>query len=86
MIILISTGATLGIILGCFALIALLVLLARKLLHLSKKEKPDEKKVAEENLNRYLEDVDDKETQKQFDEFEKKKEEEENTKNNEKKD
>ena len=38
-----------------------------------KEEKPDEKTLADENLNRYLEDIDDPETQKQFDEYEKNK-------------
>ena len=35
-------------------------------------EKPDEKTIASENLDRYLEDVDNPETQKQFDEYDKK--------------
>ena len=36
-----------------------------------KEEKPDEKTLANENLSRFLEDVEDPETQKQFDEYEK---------------
>ncbi len=34
-----------------------------------KEEKPDENTIANENLNRYLEEVDNPETQKQFDEY-----------------
>lgn len=55
-----------------FGIIALVVFLLRKFLKISKTDKPkDETKVADENLNHYLEDVDDPEAQKQFDEFEK---------------
>lgn len=55
-----------------FGIIALVVFLLRKKLKISKTEKPkDEHKVAEENLSHYLQDVDDPETQKQFEEYEK---------------
>ncbi len=58
---------------GFFGLIALVVFFLRKYLKISNKnEKPtDETKIADENLSRYLQDVDDDETQKQFDDYSK---------------
>lgn len=57
-----------------FAVIAVGVFLFSKfVLHKKDKEdeKPDEKTLADETLNRYLEDVEDPEAQKQFDEYDK---------------
>jgi len=54
-----------------FGVIVLLVLFLRRKLNLVNTNKPtDEKQIAEENLARVLEDVDE-ETQKQFDAYEK---------------
>ncbi len=54
-----------------FAIVALVVFFLRKYLKISNKnEKPtDEVKIADENLSRYLQDVDDDETKKQFDNY-----------------
>jgi len=55
-----------------FGIIALVVLILRNRLKMNKNDKPkDEKKIAEENLSHYLQDVDDPEAQKQFEEYEK---------------
>lgn len=55
-----------------FGIIALIVFLLRKKLNFTKTEKPkDEHKIAEENLKTFLEDVEDPEMQKQFEEYEK---------------
>lgn len=57
-------------ILVFFGLICLGVLFARKKLHLSdKKNTSDEHQIAEENVSRYLEDVTDPETQKEFEKY-----------------
>ena len=71
-----SNLSVLWILLGLvafFGIIALIVFLLRKYLKISNKnEKPtDEAKIADENLSRYLQDVDDDETQKQFDDYSK---------------
>ena len=64
-----SSNGVAWILLGLvcfFGIIALVVFLLRKFLKISKTDKPkDETKVADENLNHYLEDVDDPEAQKQ---------------------
>ena len=54
-----------------FGIIALLIFLMRKFVikKNAKDEKPSDEVIAEENLSRFLEDVDDPETLKQFDEF-----------------
>lgn len=54
-----------------FGIIAIVVLIVRKSLKLNVGEKPSEEKIAEENLDRILEDVKDPETQKQFEEYSK---------------
>lgn len=54
-----------------FGLIALLVFFIRKLMFKNKKDdKPDDETIVKENLDRYLEDVEDEATQKEFDKFE----------------
>ena len=56
----------------CFAVIALVVFLIRYFLNKNnKEEKPTETQIVEEDLDRYLQPVDDEETKKAFDEYEK---------------
>ena len=75
LIVLASSGLSVFWILICliafFAIVALIVFFLRKYLKISNKnEKPnDEVKIADENLSRYLQDVDDDETKKQFDNY-----------------
>lgn len=67
-----STVVILVLLIAFFGGIVLLVLFLRKKLNLVNKDKPtDEKQIADENLSRILEDVDDEDTKKQFEEFEK---------------
>jgi cytoskeletal protein RodZ len=64
-----------------FGVIALLVFILRSKFKISKTEKPkDDKQVAKENLSHYLQDVDDPETQKEFEEYEKKEQDDQNEK------
>lgn len=64
-------------LLAFFGIICVVVLILRKQFKIGKNDKkPDDKKIAEENLNRLLEDVNDEETKKQFEEFEKNKKDE----------
>lgn len=66
--------AILIFIIAIFGVLALGVFLLSKFV-INKKEKddkPTEEELAKENLNRYLEEVDNPETQKQFDEFDNK--------------
>ena len=54
-----------------FGVIALIVFIIRKFLNKNKvDEKPTESEVVKEDLDRYLETVDDEQTQKAFDEYE----------------
>jgi ACR3 family arsenite efflux pump ArsB len=73
LIVLANGGSVALILLGLvifFAVIALIVFLLRKHLKIGKTEKPtDDKKIADENLSHYLQDVDDEEAQKQFDQY-----------------
>lgn len=70
-----NPGIILILIIVVFALIALIVFFIRKLLFKNKKEeKPDEETIVKEDLNRYLVDVDDEQTKKEFEQFEKDKE------------
>lgn len=73
LIVLANGGSVALILLGLvifFAVIALIVFLLRKHLKIGKNEKPiDDKKIADENLSHYLQDVDDEEAQKQFDQY-----------------
>jgi|GEM_PF-1308727 hypothetical protein len=79
------TWLILVLLIAFFGVIALVVFLLRKRFKLNKTEKPkDEKEVAKENLSHFLEDVDDPETQKQFDEYSEKQE--DRKENEEKKD
>jgi ACR3 family arsenite efflux pump ArsB len=76
LIILANNLSVLWVLIGLvafFGLIALVVFFLRKYLKISNKnDKPtDETKIADENLSRYLQDVDDDATQKQFDEYSK---------------
>ena len=66
--------AILLLLICIFGLIALGVFLLRKFVinKNQKREEIDEEKVADENLSRFLEDVEDPEAQKQFEEFSKK--------------
>lgn len=67
-----NPGIILILIIAVFAIIALLVFFIRKLIFKNKKEdKPDEDTIVKEDLNRYLVDVDDEETKKEFEKFEK---------------
>ena len=67
-----NPGIILVLIIVVFAIIALLVFFIRKLIFKNKKEdKPDEDTIVKEDLNRYLVDVDDEETKKEFEKFEK---------------
>lgn len=60
-----------------FGVIALLVFILRAKFKINKIEKPkDDKQVAKENLSHYLQDIDDPETQKEFDDYTKKEQEE----------
>ncbi len=65
--------AILILIVLIFGVLALGVFLLSKFVinKKDKDEKPDEKTIADENLSRYLEEVDNPETQKQFDEYDK---------------
>ncbi len=76
LIVLANSLSVLWILIGLiafFGIIALIVFFLRKYLKISNKnEKPkDEAKIADENLSRYLQDVEDDETKKQFDEYSK---------------
>jgi|SRR5574344_1251838 cytoskeletal protein RodZ len=65
------------LLIAFFGIIALLVFILRAKFKINKVEKPkDDKQVAKENLSHYLQDVDDPETQKEFDEYAKKEQEE----------
>ena len=65
-----ESWAILLLILGIFGLIALGVFLLRKfILNKNNSEEIDLEKAADENLNRILEEVEDAETKKQFEEF-----------------
>ena len=65
-----ESWAILLLILGIFGLIALGVFLLRKfILNKNSSEEVDLEKAADENLSRILEDVEDPETKKQFEEF-----------------
>lgn len=67
-----NPGIILILIIVVFAIIALLVFFIRKLIFKNTKEdKPDEDTIVKEDLNRYLVDVDDEETKKEFEKFEK---------------
>ncbi|HKL72704.1 MAG TPA: hypothetical protein VJY64_00765 [Candidatus Onthovivens sp.] len=60
------------IIIVFFAVIGLTAWLLHKVIHKNQKEeKPNEEKLVDENLNKFLEDVEDPETQKQIEEYEK---------------
>ncbi len=63
--------AILIFIIVIFGVLALGVFLLSKFVinKKDKEEKPDENTIAKENLSRYLEEVDNPETQKQFDEY-----------------
>lgn len=68
-----NSGSTLPIIIlaivvGAFALIALIAFIIHKILHpkFKDEDKIDEKEAVKENLDRILEDVDDEETAKQI--------------------
>ena len=65
-----ESWAILLLILGIFGLIALGVFLLRKfILNKNSSEEVDLEKAADENLSRILEEVEDTETKKQFEEF-----------------
>ena len=65
-----ESWAILLLILGIFGLIALGVFLLRKfILNKNSSEEVDLEKAADENLNRIVEEVEDPETKKQFEEF-----------------
>ena len=65
-----ESWAILLLILGIFGLIALGVFLLRKfILNKNNSEEIDLEKAADENLSRILEEVEDPETKKQFEEF-----------------
>ena len=65
-----ESWAILLLILGIFGLIALGVFLLRKfILNKNSSEEVDLEKAADENLSRILEEVEDPETKKQFEEF-----------------
>ena len=69
-----ESWAILLLILGIFGLIALGVFLLRKfILNKNSSEEVDLEKAADENLSRILEEVEDPETKKQFEEFKNKK-------------
>lgn len=60
------------IIVIMFAVIGIGVFFISRFINRKKKEeKPSDDRIAEENLKNYLEDVDDPETKKQFEEYEK---------------
>lgn len=62
------------LLIAFFGIIALLVFLLRSKFKINKVEKPkDDKQIAKENLSHYLQDVDDPETQKEFEEYAKSK-------------
>lgn len=69
-----STGMYLLYIVLAFGFVILVIILVKKFIinKGKKKEDFDEAKMADENLSRYLEDVTDPETQKQFDEYKEK--------------
>lgn len=72
-----STGMYFLYIVLVFGAICLLVFLIRKFVinkNKSDKNEIDEKQAANETLSRYLEEVDDPEAQKQFDDYEKQQE------------
>lgn len=69
-----ESWAILLLIIGIFGLIALGVFLLRKfILNKNSSEEVDLEKAADENLSRILEEVEDPETKKQFEEFKKQK-------------
>lgn len=74
-----STGQTfliLGIIVGITALIALVAFLIHRFTHPRlKDDKPDEKQIVEEELNRLLKPIDDQDVAKEVNEYEDKKDE-----------
>jgi len=53
-----------------FGIIVLAILLVKKFLFKEEKPEMDEKQIAKENVERYLEDVEDEETKKQFEQYE----------------
>ncbi len=72
-----STGMYFLYIVLVFGAVCLLVFLIRKFVinkNKSDKNEIDEKQAANETLSRYLEEVDDPEAQKQFDDYEKQQE------------
>ena len=71
-----QTFLILGIIVGVVLVIALIAFLIHRFAHLSlKEEKPDEKVVVEEELNRLLKPIDDKEVAQEVEEYKDKKDE-----------
>lgn len=67
-----NPGIILLLLIVCFALVALLVFLLRKLINRKdKEEKPHQEQALQEDLDRYLEPIDDEDAKKQFDEYEK---------------
>lgn len=69
-----STGMYFLYIVLVFGAVCLLVFLIRKFVinkNKGEKKEIDEKQAANETLSRYLEDIEDPEAQKQFDEYEK---------------
>ena len=66
-----NTGFILLLILIVFGIICLIVWLIRKYIIKPKGDIDDEEKIVEDDLNRYLETIDDENTQKEFEDFEK---------------
>ena len=66
-----NTGFILLLILIVFGIICLIVWLIRKYIIKPKGDIDDEEKIVEDDLNRYLETIDDENTKKEFEEFEK---------------
>lgn len=66
-----NTGFILLLILIVFGIICLIVWLIRKYIIKPKGDIDDEEKILEDDLNRYLETIDDENTQKEFEDFEK---------------
>ena len=65
-----SSAWTLIGIVGLFAVLALITFLLNRILKMNKNNiKKDEKEIVEENLSRYLEDIDDEDIKKQFNDY-----------------
>ena len=71
MILSMTTWGMLILIILLFGVIALIAFILKKTLKLSNEKKPSDEEIANENLNNLLEDVEDEETIKQFENFEK---------------